>query len=174
MLSNDPTTDFSLSPYAHYLHDPTLQPLPFYTRTPPPQNSTSNTLMSRTLHTLTTIRAIQYLYAPPPTTPSSSKSASAPPLGSLLALISLGPEMCSHENVLHGGINTVLVDEVGGVLAMQEASKGTAMMAVNFNVNLKRSVRIKEQEGQGRGTVVLGRAWFERVPEVRMNFLFLS
>lgn len=79
--------------------------------------------------------------------------------------------MCSHENVLHGGINTVLVDEVGGVLAMQEAPKGTAMMAVNFNVNLRRSVRIREGERERSGTVVLGRAWFEKVPEVRMHFL---
>lgn len=163
--SNELNSDFETSKYQPFLHDPIYQPLPSYTRTAPSPGSTFNTLMARTLHTPSTIRAIQYLYAPPSSIPTiSSPSTPKPPVpghGTLLALISLGTEMCSHENVLHGGINTVLVDEVGGVLAMKEAPAGTSMMAVNFNVNLRRSVKV-----EATPTVVLGRAWLERAPEV--------
>lgn len=51
--------------------------------------------------------------------------------GELLALISLGDEMSSHANILHGGINTTIVDEVGGGLASR--ANPDSFMAFNFN-----------------------------------------
>ena len=65
--------------------------------------------------------------------------------------------MCSHTGVLHGGINTTIVDEVAGRLAVMEASP--PLMAVNFNVNLRKSV-------QAPG-LILVKAWIERPAEGR-------
>ncbi len=56
-------------------------------------------------------------------------------------------------------MNTVLVDEIAGYLAMREAPPGTNMMAVNFNVNLRKSVKTPG--------IVVGRAWRERREEGR-------
>ena len=77
--------------------------------------------------------------------------------GELLVLVSLGSEMCSHAGVLHGGINTTIIDEVGGGLAVRESSNN--LMAVNFNVNLRKAVRAPG--------IVLARAWIDRRPEGR-------
>jgi acyl-coenzyme A thioesterase PaaI-like protein len=65
--------------------------------------------------------------------------------------------MCSHTGVLHGGINTTIVDEVAGRLAVMEASQ--SLMAVNLNVNLRKSVKAPG--------LVLVKAWIDRPPEGR-------
>ncbi|KAK5170489.1 uncharacterized protein LTR77_005077 [Saxophila tyrrhenica] len=128
----------------------------------------SMTLMARTLATPATFRAITYLYS------TSSPAASTIPDGSevegdgghILALISVGSEMTSHVNTLHGGILSTLVDEVGGALAMREAAFGTNMMAVNFNINLKKPTRTP--------SVILGRAWREKKGEGRKHWIRYS
>lgn len=53
----------------------------------------------------------------------------------------------------------MLVDEIGGSLAFREVPDAHSLMAVNFNVNLRKSVRTPG--------LVLGRAWVERRPEGR-------
>lgn len=67
--------------------------------------------------------------------------------------------MCSHTNTLHGGINTVLVDTIGGDLAFREIPEAQSLMAVNFNVSLRKSVRTPG--------IILGQARIERPPEHR-------
>lgn len=112
----------------------------------------SNSLMAKTLFTDNTFRAIKLLYKPPNSDPSARRIG-----GELLALISLGDEMCSHVHTLHGGINTTIIDEIGGELAGREVKD--YLMAVNFNVNLRKAVRTPG--------IILCRAWMERKPEGR-------
>ena len=127
-----------------------------------------SSLMGRTLFTQQTLRAMRYLYKPasPRESPKGSTTADKDDgrIGAeLLALISLGDGMCSHANTLHGGIDTMLIDELGGDCAFREVPNAETLMAVNFNVNLRRCVRAPG--------LVLGRAWIERRPEGRKVFV---
>lgn len=147
------------------LNDPSFEQSDAFSRRPAQSLDVAySTLMRQTLFTDGTIRAMRYLYKPrksfetasstPPSTASSSRID-----GELLALVSVGGDMCSHPDTLHGGINTVLVDEIGGDLAFREVPEAHSLMAVNFNVNLRKSVKTPG--------IVLGRAWVERPPEGR-------
>ena len=132
------------------LKDPAYEHCYHYTRlVGGPNGSTYNILMGKTLFTDHTFRAMKVLYKPA----NKDKGTNS----ELLTLISLGDEMCSHANVLHGGINTTIVDEVAGDLATREHQE--PMMAVNFNVNLRKAVRTPG--------IVLVRAWIERPAEGR-------
>ncbi|KAK3722461.1 hypothetical protein LTR37_002453 [Vermiconidia calcicola] len=115
-----------------------------------PTGKSSNSLIGKTLFTDHTLRAIRFLYKP--------KANEREFGGELLALVSLGDEICSHANVLHGGINTTIIDEVSGGLAMRE-SVPHSLMAVNFTVKLRKSVKTPG--------IVLVRAWLDRKPEGR-------
>ena len=108
-----------------------------------------NSLMGRTLFTDHTIRAMKFMYKPGHQATGTT--------GELLALISLGGEVCSHAGVLHGGMCTTIFDEVAGGLAGRESQK--LLMAVNFNVNLRKSVKAPG--------ILLVRAWIERPQEGR-------
>lgn len=75
-----------------------------------------SSVMGKTLFTQQTLRAIRYLYKPARPNADSKDGDTAIEGngcigGELLALISLGDGMCSHPNTLHGGINTMLIDE---------------------------------------------------------------
>ena len=127
-----------------------------------PRGPSFNILIGKTLFTNHTIRAMKLLYkAPSSTKPMAGSSdqhqEGKTTSGELTALISLGDEMCSHTNVLHGGINTTIIDEVGGALAAREVP--VDMMAVNFNVNLRKSVKTPG--------IILVRAWMEKPPQGR-------
>lgn len=156
-------SDFSPKWCQTLLNDPSYTDGTPNDRSRDPKGTTVNNLMSKTLFTPTTIRAIRYLYQPAANTPQSSSSDIAHDpkriSGSLIALISLGSELCSYPDTLHGGINTVLVDEIAGALALKEAPDGCMLMAVNFNVNLRKSVRTPG--------LAVGRAWRERGEEGR-------
>ena len=145
--------DFSPEWCQELLNDPTYKPVSHSTRVVGgPNGSSFNSLMGRTLFTDRTIRAMRVLHKPADKNKETGNE--------LLALISLGDEMCSHANVLHGGINTTIIDEIGGAfagLAVEEYT--TSLMAVNFNVNLRKAVRAPG--------IVLVRAWIERPPEGR-------
>ena len=138
--------DFSPDWCQKLLNDGSYQHIPPSTRT---TDGPKNSLIARTLFTDTTIRAIKLLYKPGDKPRGTSSE--------LLALISIGGEMCSYAGVLHGGINATIIGEVGGALAMRETS--TDVMALNFNVNLRKAVRAPG--------LVLARAWFERPAEGR-------
>ena len=136
--------DFSPEWCQTLLNDPAYEHITSSTRlVDGPHGQSSNSLLGRTLFTNSTLRAMKYLYKPGDKT--------------MLALVSLGSDMCSHTGVLHGGINTTIVDEVAGRLAVTESSQ--ALMAVNLNVNLRKSVRAPG--------LILVRAWIERPPEGR-------
>ena len=152
-LHEELLADFSLPWCQQLLNDPAYEHFEIGTRVSETVNGASyNTLMGKTLHTDSTTRAMQYLYKPKD--PNDNRAIA----GEVIALVSIGNGMCSHGDVLHGGINATLVDEIGGALAMKEAPPGTSMMAVNFNVNLRKSVRAP--------SVIMGRAWIEKKPEV--------
>lgn len=142
--------DFNLEWCQKQLNDQTYQQYNYGLRAVggPKDGSTFTSLMSKTLFTDHTIRAMKLLYKP-------ASQGTSP---ELLALISLGDGMCSHTNVLHGGINTTIIDEIGGRLAAME-NQSESLMAVNFNVNLRKAVRTPG--------VVLVKAWFERPAEGR-------
>ena len=110
-------------------------------------------LMGRTLFTDDTIRAIKFLHKPGDKIKGTT--------GELLALVSLGGEMCSHAGVLHGGLCTTIFDEVAGGLAVRESEDN--LMAANFNVNLRKPV-------QAPG-LILVKAWIERPPEGRKTWV---
>jgi acyl-coenzyme A thioesterase THEM4 len=156
-LQEEALSDFSPEWCQNLLNDPTYQQLGASTRKLGPPGTTSNNFMAKTIFTPTTVRAIRYLYRPASLRPSNSSSGILG--GDLVALVSVGTELCSHPDVLHGGVNTILVDEIAGSLAMKEAPPGTSMMAVNFNVNLRKSVKTPG--------LILGRAWRERKEEGR-------
>ena len=121
------------------------------------------TLMGKTLFTDKTIRAMKFLYKPPVDNTDHTKAPVGEDYeigGEVLALISLGDEMCSHANVLHGGINTTIIDEVGA-LALPEIVSN--FMAVNFNVNLRKAVKTPG--------IILVRAWMDRPPEGRKTWV---
>ena len=151
-------SDFSPQWCQEILNDKSYVDISAQTRRLGNHDTTYNSLLDKTLFTSTTIRAIKYLYKPPKPAPERlNVPAPASRGGEVLALISLGTELCSHANVLHGGINTTIVDQVGGHLAMKENTE--PLMAVNMNVNLRKAVRTPG--------VVLCRAWIERRPEGR-------
>lgn len=158
--------DFSRDWCRKLLDDPSFEQTDAFSRRPPPHSSDASysTLMRKTLFTDQTIRAMKYLYKPPEAFAGESRTSISTTSngrvgGELLALISVGGEMCSHPNTLHGGINTVLVDEIGGGLAFREIPNAQSLMAVNFNVNLRKSVKTPG--------LILGRAWVERPSEGR-------
>lgn len=140
--------DFSPEWCQNLLNDPSYEQVNHGTRI---ADGSLNSLIGKTLFTDHTIRAIRVLCKPE----DKSKGTS----GELLALMSLGDEMCSYPNTLHGGINTTLLGEVGGALAGRQTSSSERITAVNFNVNLRKSVRAPG--------IVLVRAWMERPPEGR-------
>ena len=145
-LREESIEDFSPDWCQKLLNDPLYEHVRPNTRiTDGPKNS----LIGRTLFTDTTIRAIRFLYKAGHDAHGTSSE--------LLALISIGGEMCSYAGVLHGGINATIIGEVGGALAMRETS--TDVMALNFNINLRKAVRAPG--------LVLVRAWFERPVEGR-------
>ena len=136
--------DFSPEWCQSLLNDPAYEHITSNTRlVDGPFGQSFNSLLGRTLFTDTTFRAIKCLYK------ASDET--------MVALVSLGSDMCSHTGVLHGGINTTIVDEVAGRLAVTVSSQ--ALMAVNLNVNLRKSVKAPG--------LVLVRAWIERPPEGR-------
>ena len=142
--------DFSPEWCQKLLRDPSYQQVGPSTRIVGGPNGPSfNSLIGKTLFTDHTLRAMRFFY-------KASTNADRTN-GELLALISLGDEICSHANVLHGGVNTTIVDEVGGGLASRE--NPYSLMAVNFNVNLRKAVRTPG--------VVIARAWMERPREGR-------
>lgn len=142
--------DFSPEWCQKLLNDPLYQHSSPVTRAVGGSNGQSyNSLIGKTLFTDNTLRAMRFLYKPGDRTKGTS--------GELVALISIGSEMCSHTGVLHGGINTTIVDEVAGGLAVREASHN--LMAVNFNINLRKSVKAPG--------LILGRAWIDRPPQGR-------
>ena len=153
------TADFSLEWCQELLSDPSYQHTSSGSRRLGGTHGPSfSSLMGKTLFTSNTLRAIRSLYKPSASAYDGSLHAEGKKFGGeVLALISLGDEMCSHATVLHGGINTTLIDEVGGDLASREIHDD--LMAVNFNVNLRKAVRTPG--------VVLVRAWMERQPEGR-------
>lgn len=149
-IRDETDDDFRADWCQQLLRHPAYRTVPLFTRkmSTPTESSPYNTLMGRTLFTDDTLRAVKFLYKPPGENGLD---------GELLALISVGGGMCSHSDTLHGGINTVLVDEIGGALANQLIPE--PLMAVNLNVNLRKPVRTPG--------LILGRAWIDRRPEGR-------
>ena len=144
------TEDFTPEWCQEILNDPSWKRTSMSTRKlGGPQGPKLNSLLAKTLFTDNTIRAVQTFYRP--------KEAANGVGGEVVALLSLGDEICSHVNVLHGGMNAMLVGEIGAHLAMQEFPGD--IMAANMNVNLRKSVKIPG--------IVVGRAWMERPPEGR-------
>jgi acyl-coenzyme A thioesterase PaaI-like protein len=142
--------DFSSEWCQKLLNDPAYQHATPSTRlVDGPFGESFNSLLGRTLFTDQTLRAMKCLYKPGDKANGTT--------GEMLGLISIGNDMCSHTGVLHGGINTTIVDEVAGRLAVMEASQ--SLMAVNLNVNLRKSVKAPG--------IALVKAWIERPPEGR-------
>ena len=149
--------DFSPEWCQKILNDPAYQHSGHQTRIVDGPNGRSyNSLMGKTLFTDHTLRAMKVLYKPADHQRGTTSE--------VIAIVSLGDEMCSHPNVLHGGVNTTIIDEVGGGLAMRESPE--SLMAVNFNVNLRKAVKTPG--------IVLVEAWFERPPEGRKMWVKCS
>ena len=162
-VREDTLDDFSAAWCQDLLNDPIYVAIEIATRRlGGPQGASWGSLMAKTLNTDNTIRAMRLLYRPPPAQQSQIAQGTVgkgdeQAGGEVLALMSLGDELCSHTNVLHGGINTTIVDEIGGELAGRTVKDH--LMAVNFNVNLRKSVKTPG--------IIIVRAWMERPPEGR-------
>ncbi|PNS19859.1 hypothetical protein CAC42_7826 [Sphaceloma murrayae] len=108
---------FSSVPWtSRILQDETYQPLPFYSRHPFPP-STENALFSSIVSTPSTIPHLlalrhRSLRTPPPLTSGSITTKPAPILPEILLLASLGPSLSAHPDIVHGGFQAVLFDEI--------------------------------------------------------------
>lgn len=163
-MKEEQFSDFHPEWCQELLKDPSYTQGNALSRKPGQSQGTRLSLMSRTLFTENTIRAVRVLYKPPQRMMRESRDALEDSSndrlgGEVLMLISLGDELGSHPGIVHGGLVMVLVDEVGGGIVSHELTHPDTIHSANFNINMRKSVRAPG--------ILLGRAWIERAPERR-------
>ena len=163
-MKEEQHSDFHPEWCQELLEDPSYTQSNALSRKPGESHGTRLSLMSRTLFTENTIRAVRVLYKPLHRSMRESRDALKDSSndrlgGELLMLISLGDELGSHPGIVHGGMVMVLVDEVGGGIVSHELTHPDTIHSANFNINMRKSVRAPG--------ILLGRAWIERAPERR-------
>ena len=126
--SSECLSDFDSRPWCRSIvEDPAYVPSPVRSRRTL-GSSTEHSLFGITLYTDTTIRAcLNFWRQGIPSTSSNeadlSADASHLPLSTeneLTMLVSLGPHMNSHPDILHGGIAVMLMDEAVGFCVLAE------------------------------------------------------
>jgi acyl-coenzyme A thioesterase THEM4 len=128
---------------------------PFHSpnRTPKPP-TTEDSLMSQTLATASTIETWQGFYVAPSSASSTSSPSNTTSTGTFLFLISLGSGLNGHPDTLHGGVASLVLDELLGQVAYAhrdhpDAHLFTATMTVDFERPLRTPA------------LVLGRGWLD-------------
>ena len=143
------------------LRDESVIPIRTYSRRPKPSGEDS--LIAGTLSTPDTIPAWQSFYRLFPKNSNESQSASSsqnsegdrgPVAGEMLNLVSLGPGLNGHPRLAHGGIISVILDEITGSLAYLHLEKGSSAFTAYLNVTYKKPLPTPG--------IVLCRGWLEK------------
>lgn len=157
-MFSEQLSDFSAQWCQDMLNSPDLINRSTTTRRPQPpaDRVITNTLLSETFKSDTTIRALQCLQAKRVDPPNVSPS--------LFLLLSLGPGLDGHKGIMHGGMFGFILDQATGMCAMFTADSAvtTAEMTLHYkqrlplpSVVLCRSV-VTKREGRKfwvRGTI---------------------
>jgi acyl-coenzyme A thioesterase THEM4 len=150
-------TYFQSTPWASKLFsDPSLQAFTSGSRIVK-TNTTESSFITRTLATDDTIIAWQSFYKPP--------GPGAGP-GETVAIISLGSGVNSHVDTCHGGLVSVVLDEIIGSAVFLQRPIGTVTMTASLKVDYKKPIptpsmilcrayteKIEGRKSWGRGTV---------------------
>lgn len=134
------------------VHDETLIPILQYARRA--KASGEDSLMAGTFKTPATIPAWQSYYRYFPRDQPQDDSDSAPVAGEMLSLVSLGPGLNGHVDTAHGGVISVLLDEITGAVAYLHMDRGSSAYTAFLNVTYKRPLPTPG--------VVLCRGWLEK------------
>lgn len=134
------------------VHDETLIPIVRYARRAKPDSEDS--LVAGTLKTPATIPAWQSYYRYFHRDQPQDKSETAPVAGELLSLVSLGPGLNGHADTAHGGIISVILDEVTGDVAYLHMDRGSSAFMAFLHVTYKKRLPTP--------SVVLCRGWLEK------------
>ncbi|MCJ1261433.1 hypothetical protein MMC22_001297 [Lobaria immixta] len=147
--------DFALPWCQQLISDPALSPVKVWSRVQQ-YASTERSFLGKTLWSNSTIRACRGFYRAP-ITASTTEPAREPTQGQLYALLSLGSDMNGLVDVAHGGLLSVLLDEIMGVLAYTEQKQ--ELVTATLNVKFLKPLPTPE--------VVLCKASMARAPERR-------
>ncbi|CZT40274.1 uncharacterized protein RSE6_00141 [Rhynchosporium secalis] len=142
-----------------YVSDPALQPYTTAARIPETE-TTANTFCAVTLQTKDTIPAWQSWWRPASESLSSVGSETAKedvPMkyGESIALLTFSGGLNGHPDTLHGGLLSVVLDELIGNVAEYERPHDKSTMTAYLKVDYKRPIRTP-------GTVVV-RTWVEKM-----------
>jgi acyl-coenzyme A thioesterase THEM4 len=143
-------SQFSSIPWALKLYEnPILRPFLSRSRIRR-KTSTGDTFISQTLSTPDTIPALQSFFKP----------ATSSEQFEVIYLLKLGSGLNGHHDLAHGGLLSVILDEVIGTAADYERPEGKSTMTAYLKVDYRRPVRTPG--------VLLARAWLEKMEGRKM------
>ncbi|KAL4971124.1 HotDog domain-containing protein [Aspergillus stella-maris] len=99
-----------------------------------PSHLASSHLVAGTLSGPTKLPSAPYMFL---TKPIQSEEATFPRKTSSTTLFTIGPDMCGHPGYIHGGLLSILFDEIFAHTVSQSFKSGTGMTA-NLNVDFRK------------------------------------